>query len=91
MAQPLQLLAALSEDQSSVPIKQLAMTCNISSQGSDTLFWTSLANIHRHIHITANKKRRISEFEASLVYRVSSRTAKATQRNPVLKKPKINK
>jgi hypothetical protein len=30
--------------------------------------------------------RRISEFEASLVYRVSSRTARATQRNPVLKK-----
>jgi hypothetical protein len=29
----------------------------------------------------------ISEFEASLVYRVSSRTAKATQRNPVLKPP----
>jgi hypothetical protein len=26
------------------------------------------------------------EFEASLVYRVSSRTARATQRNPVLKK-----
>jgi hypothetical protein len=26
----------------------------------------------------------ISEFEASLVYRVSSRTARATQRNPVL-------
>jgi hypothetical protein len=32
--------------------------------------------------------RRISEFEASLVYRVSSRTARAIQRNPVLKKPK---
>jgi hypothetical protein len=32
--------------------------------------------------------RRISEFEASLVYRVSSRTARATQRNPVLKKRK---
>jgi hypothetical protein len=31
----------------------------------------------------------LSEFEASLVYRVSSRTARATQRNPVLKaKPK---
>jgi hypothetical protein len=30
--------------------------------------------------------RQISEFEASLVYRVSSRTARATQRNPVLKK-----
>jgi hypothetical protein len=29
--------------------------------------------------------RQISEFEASLVYRVSFRTARATQRNPVLK------
>jgi hypothetical protein len=29
--------------------------------------------------------RRISEFEASLVYKVSSRTAKDTQRNPVSK------
>jgi hypothetical protein len=36
--------------------------------------------------------RRISEFEASLVYRVSSRTARAIQRNPVLKNhpPKKN-
>jgi hypothetical protein len=32
--------------------------------------------------------RQISEFEASLVYKVSSRTARATQRNPVSKKPK---
>jgi hypothetical protein len=30
----------------------------------------------------------ISEFEASLVYRVSSRTARASQRNPVSKKNK---
>jgi hypothetical protein len=30
----------------------------------------------------------ISEFEASLVYRVSSRTARSTQRNPVSKKTK---
>jgi hypothetical protein len=30
----------------------------------------------------------ISKFEASQVYRVSSRTARATQRNPVLKKTK---
>jgi hypothetical protein len=30
--------------------------------------------------------RQISEFEASLVYEVSSRTARATQRNPVSKK-----
>jgi hypothetical protein len=40
--------------------------------------------------------RRISEFEASLVYEVSSRTARAIQRNPVsknktTKKPKTNK
>jgi hypothetical protein len=30
--------------------------------------------------------RKISEFEACLVYRVSSRTARATQRNSVLRK-----
>jgi hypothetical protein len=39
--------------------------------------------------------RRISEFEASLVYKVSSRTARAIQRNPVSKnqnqKPKTKK
>jgi hypothetical protein len=35
--------------------------------------------------------RRIFEFEDSLVYKVSSRTARATQRNPVLKKPKKTK
>jgi hypothetical protein len=32
--------------------------------------------------------RRISEFEASLVYRVSSRTARTTQRNRVSEKEK---
>jgi hypothetical protein len=32
------------------------------------------------------RDRRSSEFEASLVYKVSSRTARAIQRNPVLKK-----
>jgi hypothetical protein len=35
--------------------------------------------------------RRISEFEASQGYRVSSRTARATQRNPVLKNQKKKK
>jgi hypothetical protein len=35
--------------------------------------------------------RRISEFKASPVYRVSSRTARATQRNPVSKKKKKKK
>jgi hypothetical protein len=33
----------------------------------------------------------ISEFEASLVYKVSSRTARAIQRNPVSKKQKTKK
>ena len=32
-----------------------------------------------------SRGRQISEFEASLVYRLSSRTARATQRNPVWK------
>jgi hypothetical protein len=32
-----------------------------------------------------------AELEASVVYRVSSRTARATQRNPVSKKQKPNK
>jgi hypothetical protein len=35
--------------------------------------------------------RQISEFEANLVYRVSSRTARATQKNPVSEKPKEKK
>jgi hypothetical protein len=35
--------------------------------------------------------RQISEFEASLVYKVSSRTARAMQRNPVSKKKKKKK
>jgi hypothetical protein len=35
--------------------------------------------------------RRISEFEVSLVYKVSSRTARTIQRNPVSKKKKKKK
>jgi hypothetical protein len=35
--------------------------------------------------------RQISEFEASLVYKVSSRTARVIQRNPVLKNQKKRK
>jgi hypothetical protein len=34
------------------------------------------------------RHRQIFDFESSLVYKVSSRTAKATQRNPVLEKNK---
>jgi hypothetical protein len=35
--------------------------------------------------------RQISEFEVSLVYKVNSRTARATQRNPVWKNKNKNK
>jgi hypothetical protein len=35
--------------------------------------------------------RQISEFQASLVYKVSSRTARGIQRNPVSKKPNQTK
>jgi hypothetical protein len=45
-------------------------------------------------YFMAFRKANISEFEASLVYKVSSRTARGIQRNPVLKeqnKTKQNK
>jgi hypothetical protein len=35
--------------------------------------------------LSGGRGRRISEFQASLVYKVSSRTARAIQRNPVSK------
>jgi hypothetical protein len=44
-----------------------------------------------HTFNLSTRGRWISEFEASLVYRVSSRTARATQRNPVSKKQKNKK
>jgi hypothetical protein len=37
------------------------------------------------------QRQAISEFEASLVYRVSSRIARAARRNPVLKNKNKNK
>jgi hypothetical protein len=37
------------------------------------------------------RDRQISEFETSLVYKVSFRTARATQRNPVSKNKQTNK
>jgi hypothetical protein len=37
---------------------------------------------------SGGRGRQISEFKASLVYKVSSRTARAIQRNPVSKKNK---
>jgi hypothetical protein len=41
--------------------------------------------------LEGGRGRRISEFEASLVYKVSSRTARAIQRNPVSEKRKKKK
>jgi hypothetical protein len=38
--------------------------------------------------VVAGRGRQISEFEASLVYKVSSRTARAIQRNPISGKKK---
>jgi hypothetical protein len=40
---------------------------------------------------SGGRGRRISEFEASLVYKVSSRTARAIQKNPVSKNQKKKK
>ena len=42
---------------------------------------TVIKGVHHH----APTDRLVFKFESSLVYRVSSRTAKATQRNPVSK------
>jgi hypothetical protein len=43
-----------------------------------------------HFNLTVSSVRLSSEFQACLVYRVSSRTARATQRNPVLKNKETN-
>jgi hypothetical protein len=43
------------------------------------------------VEAEAERGRRISEFEASLVYKVSSKTARAIQRNPVSKNQKKKK
>jgi hypothetical protein len=44
-----------------------------------------------HTFNSGGRGRQISEFEVSLVYKVSSRIARATQRNPALKKTKRKK
>jgi hypothetical protein len=49
-----------------------------------------VAHVFKSQHL-GGKGRQIAEFEDSLVYRVSSRTARATQRNPVSKKKKKKK
>jgi hypothetical protein len=48
-------------------------------------------HVSKKVSRSGGRGRQISEFKASLVYRVSSRTAKATQRNPVSKNQKKKK
>ena len=82
---------------SPAPCYRLLMECLFSSKdmcikrgqkqlGSGARLWS------QHL---GGRGRQISEFKASLVYKVSSRTARAIQRNPVSKnqkpKPKQNK
>jgi hypothetical protein len=50
--------------------------------------WPGSGGTHLYSQHLGGRGRQISEFEASLVYRVSSRTARAIQRIPVLKKQK---
>jgi hypothetical protein len=45
-------------------------------------------NLSQHL---GGRGRQISEFQDSLAYRLSSRTARATQRNPVSKNKQTNK
>ena len=48
--------------------------------------WALVAHVFNPSTQKAEADGKISEFGASLVYRVSSRTVRVTQRNPVLKK-----
>jgi hypothetical protein len=72
------------------PTQRLTTIYNSSSR-DDTLFYPSRTPNSRPwwrtplIPALGRQRQVISEFEASLVYRVSSRTARATQRNPVSK------
>jgi hypothetical protein len=71
-------------------LKDLSFLSNISPCGMCTSNLKMLGQAGRggarlsSQHL-GGRGRQISEFKASLVYRVSSRTAMATQRNPVLK------
>jgi hypothetical protein len=64
----------------------------MSNHGPRAQIQLTLTDMFRHGKRWGKKKkgRQISEFEASLVYKVSARTARATQRNHVLKKKQKN-
>jgi hypothetical protein len=53
--------------------------------------WAGSGGAHLSSQHLGGRGRRISQFEASLVYRVSFRTARATHREPVSKNKQTNK
>jgi hypothetical protein len=66
--------------------EQKAPKCQSVGVWGDT--FSSFYKTKQHL---GGRGRQISEFEASLVYRVSSRRARATQRNPVSENKQTNK
>jgi hypothetical protein len=52
------------------------------------MFWTGSGGTSLLFQHLGGRGRQISELDANLVYRMSSRTARATQRNPVPKERK---
>jgi hypothetical protein len=54
-------------------------------------YYTTVVQLEIRAGHSGGRGRWVSEFEASLVYKVSSRTARAIQRNPVLKNQKRKK
>ena len=65
------------------------MCLSVWPMGSGTIRRCGLSWVLVVHAFNPSRSRQISEFEASLVYRVSSRTARTTQRSPVLKKQKV--
>ena len=49
-------------------------------------FFSSQHKTQNNSHVLGRRGRQISKFKASLVYKVSSRTARTIQENPVLKR-----
>jgi hypothetical protein len=72
----------------------LAASGQCTTPGQPTAFLCLLLLFRWHMPLIpalVRRGRRISGFKASLVYKVSSRTVRAAQRNPVLKNQKKKK
>ena len=71
---------------------RMVLSCQVSA-GSHTLVLCKTNKFSPGVvaHAFNPRGRRISEFKASLVYRVSSRSGRATQRNPVSENKQTNK